>query len=270
MPSHQDDNYEDRLQAALKELSLQPKLSLPLTARRFDVVERTLRDRKNGGRQQRQKAHLHECLLNPYQEQALVQWICVQDDRGIPPRLDLVRDKVLAIIQQSQSKTSLGKHWLDRFIKRHPELQIRYSQRLERQRSAAGNPRVLEHHFKLFHKMLKEYNVKEVNIWNMDEKGFLLGVSAKCRVVCRKGRKNPKYTQDGNRELITVLECVSAEGVVLPPLIVTKGMNHYIGTHIRGQGGSEWVYGHSPKGWTTNEIGLGWLEYTFEPKTHPE
>src|SRR3954451_20713327 len=108
MPSHQDDNYEDRLQAALKELSLQPKLSLPLTARRFDVAERTLHDRKNGGRQQCQKAHLHECLLNPYQEQALVQWICVQDDRGISPRLDLVRDKVLAIIQQSQPKTSLG------------------------------------------------------------------------------------------------------------------------------------------------------------------
>ena len=51
MPSKQDKDYEDRLQAALKELSLQPKLFLPLTARRFDVAERTLRDRKNKGRQ---------------------------------------------------------------------------------------------------------------------------------------------------------------------------------------------------------------------------
>jgi Tc5 transposase DNA-binding domain len=161
----------------------------------------------------------------------------MQDDRGIPPCLDLVRDKVLAIIQQSQPKTSLGKHWLDRFIKRHSKLQVRFSQRLERQRSAASNPRVLEHHFKLWHKTLKEYKIKEANIWNMDEKGFLLRISAKCRMICRKGRKNPKYTQDGNRELITVLECVSAEGVVLPSLVVTKGANHYRGTHIRGQGG---------------------------------
>ena len=90
--------------------------------------------------------------------------------------------------------------------------------------------------------------IKEVNIWNMDEKSFLLGVSAKCRVVCRKGRKNPKYTQDRNRELITVLEYISAEGVVLPSLVVIKGANHYIGTHIRGQEGSGWVYGHSSKG----------------------
>ena len=63
------------------------------------MAERTLRDRKNGGRQHPQKAHLYECLLNPQQEQALVKWIYMQDDRGIPLRLDLFRDKVLAIIQ---------------------------------------------------------------------------------------------------------------------------------------------------------------------------
>ena len=87
----------------------------------------------------------------------------MQDDRGIPPRLDLVKDKVLAIIQQSQPRTSIGRHWLDRFIKRHSELQIRFSQRLERQRSAASNPKVLEHYFKLFQKTLKEYKIKKVN-----------------------------------------------------------------------------------------------------------
>ena len=73
MPSKQDKDYEDRLQAALKEMSLQPKLSLPLTPRRFDVAERTLRDKKNKGRKHPQKAHLYEYLLNPQQEQALVQ-----------------------------------------------------------------------------------------------------------------------------------------------------------------------------------------------------
>jgi hypothetical protein len=88
----------------------------------------------------------------------------MQDDRGIPPCLDLVRDKVLAIIQQSQPKISLGKHWLDRFVKCYSELQVRFSQHLECQRSTASNPRVLEHHFKLWHKMLKEYKIKEANI----------------------------------------------------------------------------------------------------------
>ena len=69
----------------------------------------------------------------------------------------------------------------------------------------------------------------------MNEKGFLLVISAKCWVICRKGRKNSKYTQDSNRELITVLEYVFAEGVVLPILVVIKRANHYRRMHIRGQ-----------------------------------
>ena len=73
----------------------------------------------------------------------------------------------------------------------------------------------------------------------MDKKNFLLGISTKCKMICRKGRKNPKYIQDGNRELIIVLECVSAKGVVLSLLVVTKGTNHYRGMHIRSQGGPE-------------------------------
>ena len=98
MPFKQDKDYEERLQTALKELSFQPKFSPSLTVRRFDVAERTLRDRKNKGRQHFQKAHLYECIFNLQQEQALVQWICMQDDRSISLCLDLVRDKVLAII----------------------------------------------------------------------------------------------------------------------------------------------------------------------------
>ena len=270
MPPKRQPGHEERLQQALEQLSLDPTLRIPQAAGRYGVAERTLHNRKNKGRQSSQKAHLKECILNPAQEQALVKWACFQDDRGIPPRLDLLKDKAQAILQEIQPGQALGKRWMDRFIKRHSELQTRFSQRLERQRSVASNPRVLEHHFRLFEKALKEYKIKEVNIWNMDEKGFLLGIAAKVKVVCRKGRKNPKYSQDGNRELITVLESVSSKGVALPPLVVTKGANHYFGNHIRGQGVPGWVYAHSPNGWTSNEIGLAWLEEHFEPLTCPE
>ena len=30
------------------------------------------------------------------------------------------------------------------------------------------------------------------------------------------------------------------------------------------------VYGHSPKGWTTNELGLEWIEKYYEPLTYPK
>ena len=54
----------------------------------------------------------------------------------------------------------------------------------------------------------------------MDEKGFVLGQALKVKVICRKGRRNPRY---GNREMVTVIECVSADGSVLPPMYIYKG-----------------------------------------------
>ena len=57
----------------------------------------------------------------------------------------------------------------------------------------------------------------------MDEKGFMLGQALKVKVICRRGRRNPHYTQDGNREMVTVIECVSADGSVVPPIYIYKG-----------------------------------------------
>src|SRR5439155_13258159 len=53
-------------------------------------------------------------------------------------------------------------------------------------------------------------------------------------------------------------------------MIVTKGAHHYSGNHVRGQGTPGSVYGHLPKGWTINELGLEWIEKHYEPLTHPE
>jgi hypothetical protein len=59
-------------------------------------------------------------------------------------------------------------------------------------------------------------------------------LASKAKVICRQGRRNPRYTCDGSRELITVLEYVSIEGYFLPPIIVTKGAYYYSGNYVRG------------------------------------
>ena len=38
-----------------------------------------------------------------------------------------------------------------------------------------------------------------------------------------------KLATDGNRELITVIECVSGDGKVIPPVIIYKGASYYMG-----------------------------------------
>ena len=101
----------------------------------------------------------------------------------------------------------------------------------------------------------------------MDEKGFLLGQPLKVKVICRRGRKNPRYTQDGNREMVTVIECISADGRVIPPMYIYKGSRHLLGWHAGVQDKEQATFTRSTEGSTDNELGLEWVEQNFEKYT---
>ena len=62
----------------------------------------------------------------------------------------------------------------------------------------------------------------------MDEKGFLMGLSERSKVICPYKGRTFKMIDDGNRELLTV---VPADGRVLPSLVIYKGATHYMGWH---------------------------------------
>ena len=101
----------------------------------------------------------------------------------------------------------------------------------------------------------------------MDEKGFMLGQALKIKVICRKGRRNPRYTQGGNREMVTVIECVSADGSVLPPMYIYKGSSHRIGWHAAVQAQEKATFAWSKTGWTDRVLGLEWLAGNFDKYT---
>ena len=62
--------------------------------------------------------------------------------------------------------------------------------------------------------------IQQKNTYNMDEKGFLLGLGECSKVICTYKGRTFKMIDDGNRELLTVIESVSADGRVLPSLII--------------------------------------------------
>jgi hypothetical protein len=120
---------------------------------------------------------------------------------------------------------------------------------------------------------MKEYNVDARHIYNMDEKGFLVGITGRSkRVFSRQLYERKEVTealQDGSREWITLLACICADGTKIAPAII-----------YQGQGGlqSGWVedvevqkhkvfLATSPSGWTNNELGLTWLEQVFQRST---
>ena len=93
--------------------------------------------------------------------------------------------------------------------------------------------------------------------------------NGKLTIKCKS--KGPiKIAQDGNRELLTVIECVLASENVLPPLILCKGSNQYMGWHqftFQLPQASEFQFSFSPKGWTCRELGIAWVTGLFDLHT---
>jgi hypothetical protein len=69
-----------------------------------------------------------------------------------------------------------------------------------------------------------KYGIRPDDIWNFDETGFMMGVIASGMVVIgtdRRGR--PKSVQPVNREWITVIQAINAEGQAIAPFIIGAG-----------------------------------------------
>ena len=94
-----------------------------------------------------------------------------------------------------------------------------------------------------------------------------MGRSSHVKVICKRGRKNTRKTQDGKREIITVIETVSAAGGLLPPMIVYKGQAHYKGWSALVKAGDKAYFAISDKGWTSRSIGVDFLVRNFEPNS---
>ena len=85
----------------------------------------------------------------------------------------------------------------------------------------------------------------------------MLGQALKVKAICRRGHRNPQYVQDGNQEMVTVLECVSADGSVLPPMYIYKGPSHLMGWHAAVQAQEKATFACSKTGWTDRVLGVG-------------
>lgn len=92
-------------------------------------------------------------------------------------------------------------------------------------------------------------------------------------MICgRRGRGiTGKLAQDGNRELITVIETICGNGTVLPPLVIYKGAKHYMGWYqylVDNSEAEDYLFAILPKGWTSRKLGMEWLKH-FDKITKP-
>ncbi|KIJ53098.1 hypothetical protein M422DRAFT_155463, partial [Sphaerobolus stellatus SS14] len=159
---------------------------------------------------------------------------------------------------------NLGKNWMRRFLARYPELNARWRRRIDRHRAMAVNADSINHFFDLLQKIIDKHDLKPEQVFNMDEKGCMLDIIQGARVLSLQMNLSVGRL-DGNRESVTIIECICADGSSIPPTYIFKGKNLQ----------STWFendpinanYSTSPNGWTDNELGVYWLEKVFNQAT---
>ena len=117
----------------------------------------------------------------------------------------------------------VGKHWVECFIKRHPHLKTHYSRQLAKQRVLCNSWPLLNEWFILLEDTIHEQGIQEADIYNMDKKGFMMGISGQAKVVVKAIEHNKFVTTDGNREWVSVIESICSNGNLLPSMIIFKG-----------------------------------------------
>ncbi|PMD46398.1 DDE-domain-containing protein [Hyaloscypha variabilis F] len=123
--------------------------------------------------------------------------------------------------------------------------------------------------------VIEKYRITAENIYNFDEKGFLIGFGRSLkRIITREALQSGRITkskQDGSREFISCLACISAIGQWIPLLLVYKGESKdLLDTWVDGvETNSMAHFTTSHNGWSNNAIGLVWLQKVFERYTKP-
>ncbi|KAF6528230.1 hypothetical protein HZS61_008880 [Fusarium oxysporum f. sp. conglutinans] len=256
------------IDTALEFLKTSGSINYAATAKKFECDETTLRRRHQGKQRARRDADsLYKSRLSKQQEQDLVTYIRKLSLRGIPPTLSMIRN-----FAQDIAKIEVGKNWPYSFVQRHRnEIDCTWFDGFDIARRRADNASRYRAYFDLIREKIDKYDILPQNTYNMDEKGFLLGVINRTKRVfdvnAKRQGKLLGASQDGNRSWITFLACICQDMTSLPPFLIYQGKP--------GQVQDTWLTDFDPEhqsaffstsetGWTSHELGKEWLIGVFD------
>jgi hypothetical protein len=222
-----DPKVAKHLQEAVQLLRFMEKPNITLVCKDIkerygvDIPYHTLRNRFLGITRPYKEAHCSQQLLAPEAERVLVDWILFYSDTSHPLSKQTIRRKAQCICGKKPSKG-----WIRLFLGRWPEITLGKPSGLDPKRAQAFNRPVVSHCLQQLEYLIKKYNIPDRNLYNMDEKGCQRcggrkSASRKCFVP---RTRRPRYKQrSANLELVTIIECVCADGTTLFPGFVFQG-----------------------------------------------
>jgi hypothetical protein len=102
----------------------------------------------------------------------------------------------------------------------------------------------------------------------MDESGILEGKGSNGLVLGSAEKTAIQKKQPGSRAWTSFIECISATGTALPPLVIFKGKSvqqQWFPLDLAIY--ASWKFTATENGWITDSTAVEWLEKVFIPLT---
>jgi len=252
--------------AAIESLAPGESINYSEIARNYGVERSTLRRRHQARTQSRATEGINRRKLSPQQEKELISYIKKLTERGLPPTRAMIQNFAGSI-----AGTTVSMWWVDQFIKRNnSELILHWTTGMDSKRHNADLEAKYSLYFSLLQQKINKYSIQPRYTYNMDEKGILLGIITRTKRIFSRQEYERKAVrqaiQDGNRECISILACICADGSALDPaLIYEAGLEGLLLGWIEDINPEEYsaFITSSLSSWINNEIGLTWLEQVF-------
>ncbi|KAK7184726.1 transposase, partial [Paraphaeosphaeria sporulosa] len=162
--------------------------------------------------------------LSTEQELALIRFCDAIDDVGFGITRELVQqqaDFLLADAHDGDDPPRVGTNWASRWLSSQPKYYRTKAKPMDLARKLAQSPEAILAWYRKLWLTEQRLGISDANKYNMDETGIRIGVAKDSFVYTRRGREVLIPTAT-NRELISLVECVSATGVSLPPMLIMK------------------------------------------------
>ena len=199
-------------------------------AKHFKVSPSTLGRRWAGGKS-RAEARESQQLLTAAEEKALAERIRQMTVTGHPPTQNLIREIAHELRQhrliginddgiQHVDYAPIGLEWVQRFIKRHPQLKTVYGETIEASRVKDVTYEAVEKFYNELRRVINELKISPENCYNMDETGSSIGTIQGGHIVIDTTMQSKHELEIGRQEWVTCIECVCMDGSPLSPMII--------------------------------------------------
>lgn len=161
----------------------------------------------------------------------------------------------------------VGTNWSQKYLSRYPLLQSRFVPLLDKSRVIVEDPDQIMRFFELFRTTKEEYSIHNNDVYNIDKKGIMIGVLVKLKIICLRKHKKTRTTQQGKREQVSLIKCISSDRRVLTLYVIFKAkvlLKDQYNEFRKDRGGTCAVL---DRGQTNNKLCLKWFKIVFKPET---